>query len=183
MKLLILALIFASFSFSQEKTLSYRDTVRLANGTYQVVNTEISEQESIESTENSLTDLDSLKYLKTVSIFAMDSVNVLRRSNGLDAIPLDEQYLIDFEADVVHYYMDSVKIPILVKTITMKDCESTNCHREILEEVFFHQTVMDHLLCKKLTTFRIVVFRNDGMGLNYCIETHKLKFSIEANLN
>lgn len=183
MRALIVFLLMFTSAYGQKSTLSlyHQDSVYL-NEERKIITYRVEDSSSILNSLKALNDWDSLCYLKSVSVFAMDSINELRVNRDLASIPYTSEFLDELENKEIEYYLDSIRKPLLVKTFPFDDCSCSDCYRSIVEEIFTHDDVVKLLLSGELTSFRVVIFYHNTTNANYCIETNKILFSVTTEI-
>jgi hypothetical protein len=173
MRALIVFLLLFTSAYGQKSTLSiyHQDSVYL-NGEKRIISYRV---EDSSSTLNSINGIngDSLCYLKSVSVFSMDSINELRVNRDLASVPYTSEFLNE---------LDSIRKPILVKTFPFDDCSCSDCYRSIVEEMFTHDDVVKLLLSGELKSFRVAIFYHNTTNSNFRIETNKILFSVTTEI-
>ena len=173
MRALIVFLLLFTSAYGQKSTLSiyHQDSVYL-NGEKRIISYRV---EDSSSTLNSINGIngDSLCYLKSVSVFSMDSINELRVNRDLASVPYTSEFLNE---------LDLIRKPILVKTFPFDDCSCSDCYRSIVEEMFTHDDVVKLLLSGELKSFRVAIFYHNTTNSNFRIETNKILFSVTTEI-
>ena len=173
MRALIVFLLLFTSAYGQKSTLSiyHQDSVYL-NGEKRIISYRV---EDSSSTLNSINGIngDSLCYLKSVSVFSMDSINELRVNRDLASVPYTSEFLNE---------LDLIRKPILVKTFPFDDCSCSDCYRSIVEEMFTHDDVVKLLLSGELKSFRVAIFYHNTTNSNFHIETNKILFSVTTEI-
>lgn len=180
MRALIVFLLLFTSAHGQKSTLSiyHQDSVYL-NGEKRIISYRVEDSSSILNSINSI-NRDSLCYLKSVSVFSMDSINELRVNRDLASVPYTSEFLNELENKEIE--LDSVRKPILVKTFPFDDCSCSDCYRSIVEEMFTHDDVVKLLLSGELKSFRVAIFYHNTTNSNYRIETNKILFSVTTEI-
>jgi len=176
--LVVFLLLFAS---AHAQSIYHQDSVYL-NGERKIITYRVEDSSTILNSTKSLNDWDSLCYLKSVSVFSMDSVNEVRVNRDLASIPYTPEFIDELENKEIEYYTDSIRKPILVKTFPFDDCSCSYCYRSIVEEIFTHDDVIKLLLSGELTSFRVVIFYHNTTNTNYYTETNKILFSVTTEI-
>lgn len=183
MRLLLFLLFVCNFAFGQEfrnEEFYLKDTF-VVEGKKQIYKTRIESPKQIQEYINRYPDYDSLAYLDFVSVFAMDSINQWRKSQGLDTVIFNSEIMYELVDDCIFEHIDEVKKPVLVKTVFNDVCGCEECYRDLVSEIFEHADVMKRLKSSSLDNFNIAIFYVQKID-NYifCIETQKSIFYVKT---
>jgi hypothetical protein len=169
------------FTSAHAQSIYHQDSVYL-NEEKRIITYRVEDSSTILNSTKSLNNRDSLCYLKSVSVFSMDSINEVRVNRDLASIPYTSEFLDELENKEIEYYLDSIRKPILVKTFPFDDCSCSDCYRSIVEEIFTHDDVIKLLLSGELSSFRVVIFYHNTTNSNFYMETNKILFSVTTEI-